>query len=243
MISEDKPKIYYSFSETRSGREAGQGAWRTGDNQPYPEDGGHGIRFGAYELLQIAIAITVLTISFAIVFSRSSISSGGGFWIKMPAFLGALPIALVAVVTGFMLHELAHKFTAMHYGMWSEFRASGSGLVMTLVLALLAGIVFAAPGAVVIFGRPDKKENGIISAAGPLTNIFVSAIALAALVLAPLSGYIALIVYYMAFINAFLALFNLIPIPPLDGSKVVKWNVATYVLMLAVSGFMVYHLW
>ena len=243
MISDDKPKIYYSFSESHSGRHAGE---ESAGSAPwgYPSHPGGvepGIRFGAYELIQIALAVVVLTISFAIVFSRSALLNNGDFWsFRMSAFLAALPVAFVAVITGFMLHELAHKFTAMHYGMWSEFRASGSGLIMTFVLSLIAGIVFAAPGAVVIFGRPNKKENGIISAAGPLTNIGIAGIAVLAM---PFAGSLYFVFYCLAFINAFLALFNLLPIPPLDGSKVAKWNVGVYVLMLAVSGFMVYTLW
>ena len=80
-----------------------------------------------------------------------------------------------------MLHELAHKFTAMHYGYWAEFRKDNQMLLIAVVLAALAGVVFAAPGATVIYGdRIDKRENGLISAAGPATSL---ALALVFLVL------------------------------------------------------------
>ena len=45
------------------------------------------------------------------------------------------------------------------------------GLLFSLFLGVVAGIVFAAPGAVQIFGRPDKDEMGKIAAANPMANI------------------------------------------------------------------------
>ncbi|MDI6855821.1 MAG: site-2 protease family protein, partial [Candidatus Thermoplasmatota archaeon] len=85
------------------------------------------------------------------------------------------PIALLAVATGFLLHELMHKLVAQKYGCWAEYRAFPFGLVLALLMSA-AGFVFAAPGAVYIMGSITKKENGKISLAGPLINIVIGAV-------------------------------------------------------------------
>ncbi|WP_245618649.1 hypothetical protein [Methanogenium cariaci] len=75
----------------------------------------------------------------------------------------------------FILHEMAHKFTAMKFGYYAAFRKDNGMLLMGVALAALVGVVFAAPGATVIYGQPgrdmSKKENGIISVAGPVVNL------------------------------------------------------------------------
>src|SRR5574337_1995842 len=67
----------------------------------------------------------------------------------------ALLAAAFGVGTGFLLHELAHKFTAQRYGYAADYEASPLGLVMALGLSLATsgGFVFAAPGAVMIRGK------------------------------------------------------------------------------------------
>ena len=86
---------------------------------------------------------------------------------------------LTAGILAFVLHELAHKFTAIKFGFWAEFRKNNFMLLVAVALAALVGFVFAAPGATVIYNiRPDgrvisREENGKISAAGPLTNLLL----------------------------------------------------------------------
>jgi len=136
------------------------------------------------------------------------------------------------VITAFACHEVAHKYVGMRYGYWSEYRMFPQGLLLALLLSF-TGFLFAAPGAVVIFGSPPREENGKISAAGPATNIVISAVC------APLSpvigGMAGEIVGGIAAINAFLAFFNLIPFGPLDGRKILAWNTGVWAMMLVVS--------
>jgi Zn-dependent protease len=74
---------------------------------------------------------------------------------------------------------------------------------------------------------PSKLRGGVfgpvaVALAGPVSNLLIVAVC-AILYLLPLfqSGYLQIIVLLMAFTNALLFVFNLIPIPPLDGSKVI----------------------
>ena len=149
-------------------------------------------------------------------------------------------IALVSTGTGFAMHELAHKFVAQKYGCWAEFRYSQQGLLLALVMAGLAGFLIAAPGAVYIVGRIDQRQNGLISIAGPLTNVII---ALAMIPLVLMGGLIGHGAFTVAFFNTFLAIFNMIPVMPLDGSKVFKWDKGIYAVALIGMGLLFYYIW
>ncbi|MDO5826532.1 MAG: site-2 protease family protein, partial [Methanosphaera sp.] len=41
-------------------------------------------------------------------------------------------------------------------------------------------------------------------------------------------------------VNSFLALFNLLPIPPLDGSKVIRWNLPLWLITIVISGILTF---
>jgi Zn-dependent protease len=133
-------------------------------------------------------------------------------------------IILFTVGSGFILHELAHRTVARHFGALSEFRAWYEGLVLALALKIIVGFTFVAPGAVYIYKEYlTTEENGLIAIAGPLTNV---ALAFIFYIL-----HIPLVSDIGYHVNIFLAAFNMIPIPPLDGSKVLSWNPLVYAIV------------
>ena len=170
------------------------------------------VRFSRGELRDILVSMIVIAGVFAYVFSGRNIQ----------ATVILLPVTVLTVGLGFVLHEIAHKLTAIHYGFWAEYRLWVEGLILAVVTAYF-GFVFAAPGAVYIHGNYIERDvNGKISIAGPLTNIALAIIFLmASSVLPGPLGYVAMLGYA---VNSFLALFNLIPIAVLDGAKVFRWN-------------------
>ena len=191
------------------------------------------VNFTAREIRDIVISMLFITIIFSYLFSNGNIN---GFILLIPALL-------IAVGLGFILHELAHKFVAVHFGFYAEFRMWVEGLIFALVTAVLLKFVFVAPGAVYINGNQiSNEENGKISIAGPLVNIVLALIFLSLTPYIPhysstsYWGFIFTnLVYFGFFINSYLAVFNLIPIGILDGSKVLRWNPIIWGLTFVVA--------
>src|SRR3989344_3901284 len=67
--------------------------------------------------------------------------------------------------------------------------------------------------------RPGRFSEAIVAGAGPVSNLVI-AIVFGALIQIGLLGSLNEIFFYIVFINVMLFFFNLVPIPPLDGSKV-----------------------
>ena len=127
----------------------------------------------------------------------------------------------------FLLHEMAHKFLARHYGCWAEFRADPSGLKTGVLIAAILGFVFMAPGAVMVAGNITREQNGKIALAGPISNLVLYAIGLVlGGLLLGLSDGAIISAFVQAWLwgNSILAAFNMIPLGPLDGRKVKQWN-------------------
>jgi Zn-dependent protease len=136
------------------------------------------------------------------------------------------------VGTSFALHELLHKFTAQHFGFWSEFRANYATLALSILMAYVIRFVIVVPGATMIYGPTiTKRQNGIISAAGPILNLALGGIYL---LLTPLGGFLSSVGWYGFIINVWLSAFNLLPIGPLDGRKVLDWGIPQYVAIATV---------
>ena len=134
-------------------------------------------------------------------------------------------LALMTIGIGFVLHELMHKFIAERYGFMAEFRMWIRGLALALGSGLLLGFVWAAPGATYINGFGiSEKENGVISLAGPLTNVVIALLFLPLLFVNTNSVIVLEAGYLGSYFNFFLAAFNMLPISALDGAKVWRWN-------------------
>ena len=189
------------------------------------------IRFSMTEVLHIAVAIVVLSAAFSIVIMRRNTLDSNDPMMNIILIVG---MSFILVVCSFLFHEFGHKFVAQRYNAWSEFRAYPFGLLMALMFSI-AGFLFAAPGAVYIRGDFDKNTYGKISLAGPGVNFVISAIAIVVYLTLDMGALVNFMFYLLAYLNAFLGLFNMLPIPPFDGSKIVAWNIPVYLMAVVIG--------
>jgi Zn-dependent protease len=144
------------------------------------------------------------------------------------------PAYAIAVVLGFAvgitLHEAAHAYLAYRLGDDTAYRQGRVTLnpashldVMGSLMLLIAGFGWGRPTPI----NPSKLRGGVlgpvaVALAGPVSNLLIVALCAVLYRLPPFQeGYLLVTVVGVAFVNALLFVFNLIPIPPLDGSKVI----------------------
>lgn len=137
---------------------------------------------------------------------------------------------LIAIVIGFVLHEFAHALVAVAFGDDTP-RSQGRLTINPLAHISLVGLVlvlFAPIG----YARAVEINSSklahprlamvLIAAAGPFANLLISIVALLGIrfLYLPSSSFIETLLSQLAIVNCNLFIFNLIPIPPLDGSRI-----------------------
>ncbi|MCL2642290.1 MAG: hypothetical protein FWD52_02065 [Candidatus Bathyarchaeota archaeon] len=195
--------------------------------------------FSLKELKHIGIAaLLVIGIGFSIGI-YTNMSYGSTIWT-----IGMMSVFSVCMMTSFLVHELAHKFTAQKSGMWAEFRLVLWGTILTFISVFMP-FKMIAPGAMMISGTTNKKSILKISIAGPITNIIFAGVFFAtALILQSTIQPYSYVFAFIGFINAFMAVFNLIPFGVFDGRKIFSvnkkiWAVAFIPsLLLTLYGYM-----
>jgi len=185
------------------------------------------------ERKDLIIACVALSLAFTLVFIR-------GGW--TPVFLVVVFLSSVVTVgLGFILHELAHKFAAVRFGYWAAFRKDNQMLLIAVALAALVGVVFAAPGATMIYVPPGremtKEENGKISVAGPIVNLILGAAFVVILLAGAAFAFWPLVVLGTMglSVNGMIAFFNLLPVSVLDGRKVIAWSPVVFAVLIVLA--------
>ncbi|PSP75198.1 metalloprotease [Halobacteriales archaeon QS_3_64_16] len=192
---------------------------------------------GTREGFDLAVAWVALGVAFT-VFLRREVANAlfaglaGGVPEGLFAAAGrAFALSMVTVGVGFLLHELAHKVVAIHFGQRAQFRAD-YGMLLLAIAGAFVGFLFAAPGAVYHRGRITARQNGLIALAGPVTNLGL-AVVFAPLLSSP--GFFGEVGALGVGINLLLAGFNMIPFGPLDGRSVLRWSKVVFVLTFLPS--------
>ena len=148
------------------------------------------------------------------------------------AALSVVWIFAVILTGSFFAHEIAHKVTAQRRGLWAEFRLTMWGAILTLVSIISPLFKIISPGAMMVSGSASTEEMGKVSLAGPATNVFLSVVLFGlAIVPSPFTEILLL----AAFLNAFMAVFNLIPVGILDGFKIFSWDKKVWGATFAAS--------
>ena len=194
-------------------------------------------QFSPGEIGSIVIAWIVL--SFAITYRYLiALFSGVGESLELEFVVAGF----IATATAFIIHEMGHKFVAVGRGYVAHFRLWTWGLLLTIftVVATMGNFLFGAPGAVYIapaatvgygYGydwsnrvADEQYENMIISAAGPGINLAFALAFLGLFIVFP-SGFLGVVGLFGFELNTGLGSFNMLPVPPLDGSKIFRNNI------------------
>jgi Zn-dependent protease len=179
----------------------------------------------------------------------NSIAASGPLPTLLVQGQGADPAVLVVIVGAAIIslsfHEAAHAWMAKQLG---DDTAERQGrltlnplahvdLIMTVLVPILTYLMSGGGG---FFGgakpvpvdprrlRHPHRDNALVAMMGPLSNLFLALVFLTAYHAVDLSGawadkLLPRLLVQIARFNVLLAVFNLIPIPPLDGSRVVRW--------------------
>jgi Zn-dependent protease len=190
------------------------------------------VYFSPKELKHLAIAgLLVMSIGLSAILYSSF--WGSEDWIIGLSIFGVFAIVLTA---SFFAHEIAHKVTAQKSDLWAEFRLTMWGAILTLISVISPLFKIISPGAVVVSGSATREEMGKISLAGPATNIALSAVLLGiTFASVPIAGEFSVILLLAAFLNGFMAVFNLIPFGILDGFKIFTWDKKVWGIAFSAS--------
>ena len=154
----------------------------------------------------------------------------------------SIVVYFIPIIIAIVLHEIAHGYTAWILGDDTaklhlqhsmnpvrHIDVFGTLILPALLLLSQTGIVFGwAKPVPVNFSRLSnpKRDTILVASAGIVMNILLAIISAGLLKLTPLissqltQGIVALFLINMVVFNIVLAVFNALPIPPLDGSKI-----------------------
>ncbi|MBD3407707.1 MAG: hypothetical protein GF411_16435 [Candidatus Lokiarchaeota archaeon] len=216
-------------------------------------------RFSQTEIRDLSIAtILVALVGLALMAPfQGIIPALSNLVVYINAGFGWFPLAMIGIfVSSFLIHELAHKFTAQRYGMWSEFRMLPTGYIIS-VFSILASVPIVGTGVVLSSGTGSQEEDAKTNLAGPLSNFILASVLIGGLIIyrlilgGPIAGagtigfVILNLAQYGIILNAFLGLFNMIPFQPFDGATVMAWDKMVWgvlticLLVLLIVGYTV----
>lgn len=155
-----------------------------------------------------------------------------------PDIIINLVVILGVILLSMTLHEAMHAFVAYWLGDDTA-RLEGRltlnpikhidpflSIILPLGLALVGAPIFG--GAKPVPFRPDQVKGGdwgaaLVAIGGPLTNLLIAFISYGIWALAggPVDGLLGLVLSSMVTVNLGFFVFNILPIPPLDGSRVI----------------------
>lgn len=177
-----------------------------------------------------------------------------------------LAIWALPVLFAITLHEVAHGWVASKFGDQTA-RLAGrlsinpakhidliGTIIVPAIMLMFSNFIFGWAKPVPVDSRNlhnPKRDGAIVAAAGPVANLlmalFWAGIAKIGLLLAPVEGWFSIPLIYMGqagiMINVVLAVLNCIPIPPLDGARVLyaflSGRASWYLYQLEPYGFMI----
>ena len=178
---------------------------------------------------------------------------------ELELFLYLLPVLLASMT----LHELAHAYVATRMGDPTP-REHGRltlnpiahldplGTAMFAITYFLSSFIFGWAKPVLVdpsYFRNPKQQMALVAVAGPVANFVIALACIGLFVHSDFSDTTMDVIALSYQVNLVLGLFNLIPIPPLDGSRIVgalmtdetyaRWSALDQYGMIAIFGLIV----
>jgi Zn-dependent protease len=161
----------------------------------------------------------------------------------MPLTVGVIILNVLLIIPAIILHEVSHGYVALLLG---DTTARDAGrltlnpmahvdlfgtIILPLMMFLVAGFAIGYAKPVPIDPRRMTRVRYqtamlLTGAAGPTTNVLLAIVSGICFRIVLALGAPVMVLYsfaFFTFLNLLLAFFNLVPIPPLDGSRVVQY--------------------
>lgn len=202
--------------------------------------------FSKEELKSLAVVILV----FAFIFSfREWGEETFNFSIGLKNFI----TALVIVAIGVFIHEAGQRLAALKVGFRTEVRVWWYGIIAALILCFISRgsiMFFAATGvwihhmAIHRLGAfrygPNVQAFGVIALMGPVANILAATLVKFLQVNLHLFPMNSILIDKFFLFSWLFAVLNLLPIPPLDGSRLLFYSRLTYAFVFgAIAGYLI----
>lgn len=204
------------------------------------------------------IAIVTLVFAFILSFDQWGETS-----FDLVEGLKNLFIALLIVGPSVYVHEMGHRLHGILIGFRAETRIWWHGLWIALILCVLTGGKFTMYAATSMWAHhltyhrfgffrygPNMLSVGLIALSGPLLGLFFGTFFKTLALILPLPLFLDSFIQELFVFNILLAAWNLLPIPPLDGSKTffqsrltysfVAGSIISYALLIVLFGYYSY---
>lgn len=203
-------------------------------------------RFTKNEIKSLSILILV----FAFIFS---FNEWGEDKFDFVVGMGNFFVAILVVGIVVLVHDSGQKLAALKVGFRAETQIWWYGLIFALILCFISGgkiIFFAATGmwlhhmAIHRLGHfrygPNVQAMGVIALMGPVANIVVATFVKFLQVNLHIIPMNSVFVDKFFFFSLLFAVLNLLPIPPLDGSRLLFYSRLTYAFVFGtIAGYLI----